>query len=87
LFNGSGQTRCRCGRGRDRERSGYLVRWQHHASIDAGVIEGTPNVEADKLAAARKRIAALETELALIRDARGLFNEQAAVPPKCRRDR
>lgn len=45
-----------------------LFRWKHQALIDAGVIEGIPSVEADELAAARKRITALEAELALTRD-------------------
>jgi hypothetical protein len=36
---------------------------------DASVIEGIPSVEADELAAAHKRIAQLEAELALTRDA------------------
>jgi transposase-like protein len=62
-----------------------LFRWKRQALIDAGVIEGTPSVEADELAAAHKRIAALEAELALTRDACELFNEQAVVPPKRRR--
>lgn len=34
-----------------------LFRWKRQALIDAGVIEGTPSVEADELAAAHKRIA------------------------------
>jgi putative transposase len=62
-----------------------LFRWKRQALIDAGVIEGTPSVEADELAAARKRIAQLEAELALTRDACELFDEQAVVPPKRRR--
>ncbi|HTY32935.1 MAG TPA: IS3 family transposase [Mycobacterium sp.] len=62
-----------------------LFRWKRQALIDAGVVEGTPSVEADELAAARKRIAALEAELALTRDACELFDEQAVVPPKRRR--
>ncbi len=62
-----------------------LFRWKHQALVDAGVIDGIPSVEADELAAARKRIAALEAELALTRDACELFNEQAVVPPKRRR--
>jgi putative transposase len=48
-------------------------------------VEGVPSVEADELAAAHKRIAALEAELALTRDACELFDEQAVVPPKRRR--
>jgi putative transposase len=62
-----------------------LFRWKRQALIDAGVIEGIPSVEADELAAAHKRIAQLEAELALTRDACELFNEQAVVPPKRRR--
>ncbi|GJO56601.1 hypothetical protein NJB1604_48690 [Mycobacterium marinum] len=62
-----------------------LFRWKRQALIDAGVIEGTPSVEADELAAAHKRIAQLEAELALTRDACDLFNEEAVVPPKRRR--
>jgi len=62
-----------------------LFRWKRQALIDAGVIEGTPSVEADELAAAHKRIAQLEGELALTRDACELFNAAAVVPPKRRR--
>jgi putative transposase len=62
-----------------------LFRWKRQALIDAGIIEGTPSVEADELAAAHKRIAQLEAELALTRDACELFNERAVVPPKRRR--
>jgi putative transposase len=62
-----------------------LFRWKRQALVDAGVIEGTASVEADELAAAHKRIAQLEAELALTRDACELFNEQAVVPPKRRR--
>jgi putative transposase len=62
-----------------------LFRWKRQALIDAGVVEGTPSVEADELAAAHKRIAQLEAELALTRDACELFNAEAVVPPKRRR--
>src|ERR1700749_2536784 len=62
-----------------------LFRWKRQALIDAGVIEGIPSVEADELAAAHKRIAQLEAELALTRDACELFDNQAVVPPKRRR--
>jgi transposase-like protein len=64
-----------------------LFRWQRQALIDASVIEGTPSVEADEPAGAHKRIAALEAELALTRDACELFNAETVVPPKRRRDR
>ena len=57
-----------------------LFRWKRQALIDAGVIEGIPSVEADELAAARRRITALEAELALTRDACELFNSAAVVP-------
>ena len=62
-----------------------LFRWKRQALIDSGVIEGIPSVEADELAAAHRRIAALEAELALTRDACELFNDEAVVPPKRRR--
>ncbi len=62
-----------------------LRRWKHQALIDAGVIEGTPSVEADELAAAYNRIAALEAELASTRDVCELFDDQAVLPPKRRR--
>jgi putative transposase len=62
-----------------------LFRSKRQALIDVGVIEGTPSVEADELAAAHKRIAQLEAELALTRDACELFNAEAVVPPKRRR--
>jgi len=51
-----------------------LFRWKRQALIDAGVIEATPSVEADELAAARKRLAQLEAELALTRDTCDLVN-------------
>src|SRR3954451_24838333 len=62
-----------------------LFRWKRQALIDSGVIEGIPRVEADGLAAAHRRIAALEAERALTRDACELFNDEAVVPPKRRR--
>ena len=62
-----------------------LFRWKRQALIDSGVIEGIASVEANELAAAHRRIAALEAELALTRDACELFNDEAVVPPKRRR--
>jgi putative transposase len=62
-----------------------LFRCKRQVLIDAGLIEGTPSVEADELAAAHKRITQLEAELVLTRDACELFDEQAVVPPKRRR--
>ncbi|WP_155769332.1 IS3 family transposase [Mycobacterium asiaticum] len=62
-----------------------LFRWKHQALIDAGVIDGIASVEADELSAAHRRIAQLEAELALTRDACELFNAGVVVPPKRRR--
>lgn len=59
-----------------------LFRWKGQVLIDAGIRAGVPSVEADELAAARKRIAALEAELALTRDACELFDEKAVISPK-----
>ncbi|MGH3639314.1 MAG: hypothetical protein ACRDUX_09820 [Mycobacterium sp.] len=50
--------------------------------IDAGVVEGVPSVEADELTAARKRVAALEAELALTRDACELLEQRGGGAPK-----
>lgn len=61
-----------------------LFRWKAQALVDAGVRDGVPSVEADELAAARRRIAALEAELALTRDACALFDEQVVTGPKGR---
>ena len=59
-----------------------LFRWKRQALIDAGVIEGIPSVEADELAAAHKRIAQLEAELVLTRDACELFDDAGGGAPK-----
>jgi transposase-like protein len=59
-----------------------LFRWKAQALIDAGVNDGVPSVEADELAVAHRRIAYLEAELALTRDAGALFNDQEVVSPK-----
>lgn len=59
-----------------------LFRWKARALIDAGVNDGVPSVEADELAAAHRRIAQLEAELTLTRDACALFNDQEVVSPK-----
>ena len=61
-----------------------LFRWKDQALIDAGVRDGVPSTESDELASARARIAALEAELALTRDACALFDDQSVVPPKGR---
>lgn len=59
-----------------------LFRWKAQALIDDGVRDGIPSVEADELATAQRRIAQLEAELALTRDACALFDEQAVITPK-----
>ena len=59
-----------------------LFRWKRQALIDAGVVDGIPSVEADELAAARKRIAQLEAELALTRDACEIVRRRGGGAPK-----
>jgi transposase-like protein len=59
-----------------------LFRWKDQALVDAGLHAGVPSIESDELAAARKRIARLEAELVLTRDACELFDEGAVVSPK-----
>ena len=53
-----------------------LFQRQRQELIDCGLIEGIPSVESDELAAAHKRIASLEAELVLTRDARELFDDR-----------
>ncbi|MGW5105990.1 hypothetical protein [Nocardia sp. NPDC004123] len=64
-----------------------MFRWKAQALIDAGVRDGVPSTDADELAAAHKRIAQLESELALTRDACALFDEGVVISPKENRDR
>lgn len=59
-----------------------LFRWKAQALIDAGVRDGVPSTDADELAAAHKRIAQLESELALTRDACALFDGGVVISPK-----
>lgn len=59
-----------------------LFRWKHQALVDAGAREGVPSVDSDELAVARRRIAQLEEELQLTRDACELFDEQVVVTQK-----
>jgi transposase len=59
-----------------------LFRWKAQALVDAGMRDGVPSVEADELAAAHLRIARLEAELTLTRDACALFDEQVMTGPK-----
>ena len=50
-----------------------LFRWKDQVLIDVGVRGGVPSIESDEFASARNRIAALEAELVLTRDACALF--------------
>ena len=57
-------------------------RWKAQDLIDRGVKPGTSTSECGELAAARRRIRELETELALVRQAAALFEE--GVRPKAK---
>jgi transposase-like protein len=59
-----------------------LYRWRRQALIDAGVRPGSKSYEADPLAAARRRIKELESELKLVKAASELFAEDEQVSPK-----
>jgi transposase-like protein len=59
-----------------------LFRWKKQALIDAGRLPGIDSVESSQLAAARKRIAELEAEVQLVKDASDLFDATAVVHPK-----
>jgi transposase len=61
-----------------------LFRWKDQVLIDVGVRDGVPSIESDELASARNRIAALEAELVLTRDACALFDDQSVAAPKGR---
>jgi transposase-like protein len=57
-----------------------VYRWKAQDLIDRGVKPGTSSSERGELAAARRRIQELETELALVKQAAKLFEE--GVRPK-----
>lgn len=59
-----------------------LYRWRRQALIDAGQRPGAKSYEADPLAAARRRIKELESELKLVKAASALFEEGDSVSPK-----
>ena len=54
--------------------------WRRQEQIDTGLLAGPTSTEIAELAAARRRIAELETELAVARRAMELLRE--GVPPK-----
>ena len=59
-----------------------VYRWKAQDLIDRGVKPGTSTTEQGELAAARRRIKELETELALVTQAAALFEE--GVRPKAK---
>lgn len=56
-----------------------IYTWRRQDRIDRGLLPGLSSPEKEELAAARRRIAQLETELAVTRRAAELLKEQA--PP------
>lgn len=70
---------------------GTLYRWKYQALVDAGLAAGTPSTQAPDLQSAAKRIRQLEEELAIVKAASALYDEQVVAPPKqvrdCRRAR
>ncbi len=57
-----------------------IYNWRRQAEIDSGLRPGVASSDNAELAAARRRIAQLESELAVARRAAELLRE--AVPPK-----
>ena len=57
-----------------------IYSWRRQAEVDAGLRPGVSSTEHADLVAARRRIAELESELAVARRAAELLRE--AVPPK-----
>jgi len=58
-----------------------LYKWRRQALIDAGQRPGQKSYEADPLAAARRRIKELESELKVVKLASELF-EEGDIDPK-----
>ena len=54
--------------------------WREQELIDTGQVPGLTTVEATELRAAKRRIAELETELAVTRRANELLKEQVTSP-------
>jgi transposase len=57
-----------------------IYTWRKQELIDTGQVPGLTTVEAAELRAAKRRIAELETELAVTRRANELLKEQVASP-------
>lgn len=56
--------------------------WRNQELIDTGVEPGLSSVETAELAAARRRVRELETELAMTRPANELLQEQVTFPER-----
>ena len=61
-----------------------VYRWKAQDLIDRGVKPGLSTIEQGELAAARRRIQELETELALVAQAAALFEEGVRPKPSTR---
>jgi transposase len=61
-----------------------VYRWKAQDLIDRGIKPGTSTSERGELAAARRRIKELETELALVKQAAALFEEGVRPKPSTR---
>ena len=59
-----------------------IYTWRKQELIDTGVESGLTTAEAAELAAAKRRIAELETELAVTRRANELLKEQVTSPKR-----
>ena len=57
-----------------------VYRWRHQDRVDRGETPGTSSIEHAALAAAHRRIAELEAELAATRRASALFDRGRVVP-------
>jgi transposase-like protein len=59
-----------------------VYRWVRQDRIDRGELGGTSTVDNAELRAAKRRIAELESELAVVKRASALFDEGRVVRPK-----
>ena len=64
-----------------------IYTWRHQARIDAGLEAGVTTVEQAELAAAKRRIRELETELAIHRRATELLKEETRPKGRTRRSK
>ena len=63
-----------------------IYNWRHQDAVDRGLEPGLTSSEKEELRAARRRIAELETELAVTRRANELLKAQVVTPKKVRSD-